>query len=82
MANDFFVRRSCIILVVVFVLYLKLYRPSIYADTSLLALLEGDAEYDLHFNPSDMLSASQKHYAATQLKLFKTWYRTWAAAKA
>ncbi len=30
---------TTLILVVVFVLYLKLYRPSIYADTSLLALL-------------------------------------------
>ena len=46
-----------------------------------IMLLEGDAEYDLHLNPSDVLSASQQHYAASQLKLFKTWYRTWAAAK-
>lgn len=38
----------------------------------------GHAEYSLHFNPSDALSASQKHYASNQLKLFKTWYADWA----
>ena len=47
-----------------------------------LLLLEGNAEYELHFNVSDQLSSSQKRYAQDQLKLFKTWYRAWSAAAA
>jgi len=42
-----------------------------------LLVLEGEAEYALHFNPTDALSASQRHYAETQLALFKTWYARW-----
>ncbi len=45
-----------------------------------LMVLEGNPEYELHFIETDELSASQKHYAATQLKLFKTWYAGWVAA--
>lgn len=43
-----------------------------------LMVLEGNAEYELHFNPSDTLSPSQKSYAASQLALFKTWYEAWS----
>ncbi len=43
-----------------------------------LLVLEGHAEYALHFNASDALSPSQKHFAETQLTLFKTWYRGWS----
>lgn len=43
-----------------------------------LLVLEGEAEYALHFNPTDALSPSQKHYAETQLALFKRWYANWA----
>jgi 1-pyrroline-4-hydroxy-2-carboxylate deaminase len=42
-----------------------------------LMVLEGDDGYQHHFNVSDELSASQKSYAADQLKLFKTWYANW-----
>jgi 4-hydroxy-tetrahydrodipicolinate synthase len=45
-----------------------------------LMTLEGHAEYELHFNPSDALSESQKTFARNQLKLFKTWYASWAQA--
>jgi 4-hydroxy-tetrahydrodipicolinate synthase len=45
-----------------------------------LMVLEGNPEYELHFCATDALSASQKHYAETQLKLFKAWYRDWSAA--
>lgn len=41
-------------------------------------LLEGGTEYELHFNPSDKLSASQMTFARHQLQLFKTWYASWA----
>lgn len=46
-----------------------------------MMLLEGNAEYELHFNPSDQLSGSQRHYAASQLRLFKEWYRRWATTR-
>jgi 1-pyrroline-4-hydroxy-2-carboxylate deaminase len=42
-----------------------------------LMVLEGDGDYQYHFNASDELSASQKSYAKDQLKLFKAWYRDW-----
>ena len=44
-----------------------------------LMVLEGHPEYTLHFNESDELSASQKHYAESQLKLFHNWYADWSA---
>lgn len=47
-----------------------------------LMVLEGSPEYELHFNASDTLSASQKRYAGDQLKLFKSWYRAWARNEA
>ncbi len=43
-----------------------------------LMLLEGNPEYELHFNPTDVLSESQKTFARNQLRLFKTWYASWA----
>ena len=43
-----------------------------------LMLLEGSPEYEHHFNPSDVLSESQKTFARNQLRLFKTWYSSWA----
>jgi 1-pyrroline-4-hydroxy-2-carboxylate deaminase len=42
-----------------------------------LMVLEGSPEYELQLHPSDALTKSQKQYAATQLKLFKSWYRNW-----
>jgi 1-pyrroline-4-hydroxy-2-carboxylate deaminase len=43
-----------------------------------LMVLEGNPEYELHFNASDALSESQKTFARDQLRLFKTWYAGWA----
>ncbi len=42
-------------------------------------VLNGDAEYALHFNPDDALSASQQQYVETQYRLFKNWYADWSA---
>jgi 1-pyrroline-4-hydroxy-2-carboxylate deaminase len=42
-----------------------------------LMVLEGSPEYEHHFLSTDGLSASQKHYAASQLALFKAWYKAW-----
>ncbi|MEP2717113.1 dihydrodipicolinate synthase family protein [Pseudophaeobacter sp.] len=44
-----------------------------------LMVLNGDAEYSLHFNQSDALSDSQRHYVEAQYTLFKTWYAGWVA---
>ena len=43
-----------------------------------LMLLEGNPEYELHFNPTDTLSDSQKTFARDQLHLFKAWYASWS----
>jgi 1-pyrroline-4-hydroxy-2-carboxylate deaminase len=43
-------------------------------------VLEGDAEYTLHFNASDELTVSQKTFARDQLALFKRWYAAWNTA--
>lgn len=45
-----------------------------------LMVLEGNPEYELHFNPADALSESQKHFARTQLQLFKCWHAAWQPA--
>ena len=43
-----------------------------------LMVLEGHAEYALHFNETDALSDSQRGYAEAQYKLFRTWYADWS----
>lgn len=45
-----------------------------------LMVLEGNPEYEHHFNRTDMLSPSQRRFAEDQLKLFKAWYAGWAEA--
>ena len=40
-------------------------------------VLNGDKGYDLHFNPTDKLSDSQKIYAKKQYDLFVKWYSSW-----
>lgn len=42
-----------------------------------LMVLNGDAEYTLHFNETDALSPAQAAFAESQYKLFKTWYANW-----
>ncbi len=42
-----------------------------------LMVLNGDAEYALHFNPDDGLSQSQKRFVEAQYALFKAWYTDW-----
>ncbi|MFV1493988.1 dihydrodipicolinate synthase family protein [Phaeobacter sp. JH18-32] len=43
-----------------------------------LMVLNGDSEYQLHFNDSDRLSASQKAYVEAQYDLFCSWYADWS----
>ncbi len=46
-----------------------------------MMVLAGNPEYEHHINPTDALSASQRHYAQAQFKLFKDWYAAWPAAR-
>ncbi|WP_377293431.1 dihydrodipicolinate synthase family protein [Rhizobium sp. SG2393] len=43
-----------------------------------MMVLKGDAEYTLHFNETDALSASQRGYVEAQFKLFNSWYAEWS----
>ena len=43
-----------------------------------MLVLQGEAEYALHFNPTDALSASQRGYVEAQFKLFNGWYAAWS----
>ncbi|WP_151705620.1 dihydrodipicolinate synthase family protein [Nitrincola alkalilacustris] len=45
-----------------------------------LMVLNGDEEYALHFNETDALSQSQRHYAENQYRLFRSWYEQWSAS--
>jgi len=41
-------------------------------------VLNGDKEYTLHFNETDVLSDAQRNYAETQYTLFRNWYANWS----
>ncbi|MBS0910306.1 dihydrodipicolinate synthase family protein [Tatumella sp. JGM118] len=43
-----------------------------------LMVLNGDKEYSLHFNETDVLSDAQRRYAETQYSLFREWYSRWS----
>ena len=43
-----------------------------------LMVLNGDAEYALHFNETDVLSDSQRGFAEAQYHLFRSWYADWS----
>lgn len=45
-----------------------------------LMVLNGDLEYTLHFNATDVLSDAQRNYAKTQYELFRQWFATWSSA--
>ena len=42
-----------------------------------LLVLLGDEDYRLHFNETDELTPTQKHFAEAQLKLFQAWWKDW-----
>lgn len=42
-----------------------------------LMVLNGNTEYTLHFNETDVLSEAQQRYAETQYALFRQWYSDW-----
>ncbi|MFT4015241.1 MAG: dihydrodipicolinate synthase family protein [Paracoccus sp. (in: a-proteobacteria)] len=43
-----------------------------------MMVMQGDAEYTLHFNETDELTPSQRGWAEAQLNQFKTWYAAWS----
>ncbi|MDA9639544.1 dihydrodipicolinate synthase family protein [SAR116 cluster bacterium] len=43
-----------------------------------LMVLNGEAEYSLHFNPQDKLDEGQRIYAEYQYRLFQAWYAGWS----
>ncbi|MCD7110854.1 dihydrodipicolinate synthase family protein [Rhizobium sp. DKSPLA3] len=48
--------------------------PDLVLHYKYLMVLNGDAEYELHFNEGDALSASQRRHIENQYTLFKAWY--------
>ncbi|PHS01296.1 MAG: dihydrodipicolinate synthase family protein [Blastopirellula sp.] len=52
--------------------------PDLVLYYKYLLVLLGDAEYKLHFNENDKLSASQQKFVEEQLKLFQAWWNNWA----
>lgn len=42
-----------------------------------LLVLNGETEYQLHFNESDQLNVSQKAFIENQYQLFKNWWAAW-----
>lgn len=48
--------------------------PDLVLHYKHLMVLNGDAEYTLHFNETDRLSASQQTHLENQFSLFKAWY--------
>jgi 4-hydroxy-tetrahydrodipicolinate synthase len=43
-----------------------------------MMVLQGDKEYTLHFNETDVLTESQRGYAEAQFNLFNAWYGEWS----
>ncbi len=54
--------------------------PDLVLYYKYLMVLEGDAEYGYHFNPSDQLSRSQREFIHDQWRLFKDWWDAWSGA--
>ena len=45
-----------------------------------LLVLNGEEEYRLHFNETDMLSDAQRNYCTQQFRLFRNWFEAWSAS--
>ncbi|WP_171208137.1 MULTISPECIES: dihydrodipicolinate synthase family protein [unclassified Ruegeria] len=43
-----------------------------------LLVLNGEEEYRLHINETDMLSDAQRNYCEQQYRLFQTWFADWS----
>ncbi len=47
-----------------------------------LMVLEGNPEYQYHFNSADKLSSSQKNHLESQWKQFRVWWQNWSVENA
>lgn len=51
--------------------------PDLVLFYKYLLVLDGESEYELHFNETDELSPSQKGFVESQYDLFKAWWEAW-----
>jgi len=51
--------------------------PDLVLYYKYLMVLNGEKSYEIHINPTDKLSKSQKLFAEKQYNLFKNWYSDW-----
>lgn len=51
--------------------------PDLVLYYKYLMVLEGNLEYENHFNKSDSLSDSQRQFLGQQWKLFRSWWSNW-----
>ena len=51
--------------------------PDLVLFYKYLLVLNGDTEYTLHFNETDELSASQRHFVEQQYAQFNKWWSQW-----
>ncbi len=54
--------------------------PDLVLYYKYLMVLEGNPEFALHFNETDVLSPSQREFARSQWQLFKNWWANWPGA--
>ena len=54
--------------------------PDLVLFFKYLLVLNGEPEYELHFNETDALSASQRAFAEQALNRFRSWHQSWQAA--
>ena len=52
--------------------------PDLVLYYKYLMVLNGDEEYRLHFNETDVLSDAQRNYIEAQYDLFRRWYADWS----
>lgn len=54
--------------------------PDLVLYYKYLLVLNGEPEYELHFNETDRLSPSQKGFVESQYRQFKNWWSSWPGA--
>lgn len=56
--------------------------PDLVLYYKYLMVLEGNSEYEHHFNATDKLSSSQRETLKAQWELFRNWWDSWPGSKA
>ena len=51
--------------------------PDLVLYYKYILVLLGDSDFEHHFNETDNLSDSQRHYVEEQLKIFRNWWANW-----